>query len=242
MIIVQVDSTWSPLSSWSTPSPLLAGGDMIIYHCSGWFGTRRLWRSLQRGGWCWGWPRVKGELELSLVLVLTLFWPWFDLVLTLFWPCVDLVLTLCWCWLGVNGELELGLVLVLTLFWPWFDLVLTLCWPCVDLVLVLTWCQRWTRSWSSVGVDLILTLCWPSVNVLVLTWCQRLTRSLSWPHQPLSYLKSLGKLTNYLLAKLCWNYRKENTKQTVFECYPFLLTSSQFLFFSTHEGKNIQRE
>ena len=199
MIIVQVDSTWSPLSSWSTPSTLLAGGDMIIYHCSGWFGTRRLWRSLQRGGWCWSWPGVKGELELSLVLVLTL-------------------------------------------FWPWFDLVLTLCWPCVDLVLVLTWCQRWTRSWSSVGVDLILTLCWPSVNVLVLTWCQRLTRSLSWPHQPLSYLKSLGKLTNYLLAKLCWNYRKENTKQTVFECYPFLLTSSQFLFFSTHEGKNIQRE
>ena len=231
MIIVQVDSTWSPLSSWSTPSTLLAGGDMIIYHCSGWFGTRRLWRSLQRGGWCWSWPGVKGELELSLVLVLTLFW-----------PCVDLVLTLCWPCVGVDLVSTVNLSLVLSWSWPYFDLDLTLFWPCVDLVLVLTWCQRWTRSWSSVGVDLILTLCWPSVNVLVLTWYQRLTRSLSWPHQPLSYLKSLGKLTNYLLAKLCWNYRKENTKQTVSECYPFLLTSSQFLFFSTHEGKNIQRE
>ena len=136
MIIVQVDSTWSPLSSWSTPSTLLAGGDMIIYHCSGWFGTRRLWRSLQRGGWCWSWPGVKGELELSLVLVLTLFWPWFDLVLTLCWPCVDLVLVLTWCQRWTWAWSCLCLDLILTLIWPCFDLVLTLCWPCfgVDLV------------------------------------------------------------------------------------------------------------
>ena len=80
--------------------------------------------------------------------------------------------------------------------------------------------------WPCVGLELLL-----KVNlILVLT-----TSTLIVPERFRTLYKvSFSKTWTFW----CWSYLKENTKQTVSECYSFLFTSSRFLFFSTHEGKH----